>query len=88
MENSKNNIKYLSIQDIADSLGFSYNKVYKLIVNREIPAMQIGSQYRVDKEDFNEYLFNQRLKKKEKKSIKQIYKKKPVYDNPWGVPLR
>lgn len=85
MENSK---KYYSIDDIAELLNFSYNKVNNLVKSCEIPSYKIGGQYRVDKQDLNEYIHNSKVVKKEKKTLREKYVRKAELDNPWGVPLR
>jgi excisionase family DNA binding protein len=85
VENSK---KYYSIDDIAESLGFSYNKVNKLVKNAEIPSYKIGGQYRVEKQDLQEYLHNSKvLKKKKKKTVREKYVRKPEIENKWNIPL-
>ncbi|MCA9386261.1 helix-turn-helix domain-containing protein [Candidatus Dojkabacteria bacterium] len=85
MENSK---KYYSSHDIAKILGISYNKVNKLVKSCEIPAYKIGGQYRVDKEDFNEYMHNSKVVKKEKKkTVRERYVRKPELENKWNIPL-
>lgn len=85
MENSK---KYYSIDDISELLGFSYNKVNRLVKSAEIPSYKIGGQYRVEKEDLNEYLHNCKNTKKEKKlKVSERYVRKPEIENKWNIPL-
>lgn len=36
----------MTVQEVADYLGFGVTKVYKLIESKEIPASKIGRQYR------------------------------------------
>lgn len=85
MENSK---KYYSINDISDMLGFSYNKVNKLVKSGEIPSYKIGVEYRVDRDDYKEYLHNCKVVKKEKsKRVREKYIRKPELENKWGIPL-
>jgi len=87
VENPTTYKKYYSIDDIATMLGFSYNKVNKLVKNNEIPAYKIGNQYRVERQDFTEYLKNSKVTKKEKKTSKQVYVKRPMLENKHGITL-
>lgn len=36
----------MTVQEVANYLGFGVTKVYKLIESKEIPASRIGRQYR------------------------------------------
>lgn len=85
MENS--NKKYYSIADICEILGFSYGKINKLIRDKQIPAYKIGVGYRVYKKDFEDYMDRQKVIKSKKKSVKTIYRKRPIYDNEFGITL-
>ena len=88
MENFKKQIDYYTIQDIADKLDFCYNKVNKLVKDEQIPAYKIGREFRIDKQDFREYLQNCKYSKKKKKTnTKRNIIKKPRYENKYGISL-
>ena len=46
----------LTVEEIADTLKVSKMTVYRLIENRQLPAMRIGRSYRVSNADLTAYL--------------------------------
>lgn len=46
----------LSVGDIADTLMIGRNTAYLLVNTGEIKALKVGSQYRIPREWFAEYL--------------------------------
>ena len=52
---------FLTLQDIADQLLVDYKTIYRLVTAGKLPAVKIGNQYRVSKEDLDQYLLAQRV---------------------------
>lgn len=48
--------EYLSLEDVADMLGVTYQLVYKLARTGELPAMRFGKLYRISRTDLMAYL--------------------------------
>ncbi len=48
--------EFLSLEDVADKLGVTYQLVYKLARSGELPAVRLGKLYRVAREDLMAYL--------------------------------
>ncbi len=48
--------EYMSLEDVADMLGVTYQLVYKLVRGGELPAVRLGKLYRVSRTDLNAYL--------------------------------
>lgn len=48
--------KYLTIRDVAGHLSLSVEMVYKLAQKGELPAIRIGSSWRIPKEEFEAWL--------------------------------
>ncbi len=48
--------KFYTPQEVADTLQINYRTVLDLIRFREIPAYQIGKQFRIAESEFNTYL--------------------------------
>lgn len=59
--------KWLTIDQIADYLQASKEKVYKLCQRGKMPASKFGGQWRFDKREIDEWLRQQRPKKKVKR---------------------
>lgn len=53
MEENKN---YYSLEEVADMLGVNYQLIYRLVRSGEIPAIQLGRVYRVQRADLMSYL--------------------------------
>ena len=53
MDDNKN---YYSLEEVADMLGVNYQLIYRLVRSGEIPAIQLGRVYRVQKDDLQDYL--------------------------------
>lgn len=48
--------EHLSLEEVADELGVTYQLIYRLVRSGEIPAARLGKLYRVSRSDLNEYL--------------------------------
>jgi len=48
--------EFLSLEEVADMLGVTYQLVYKLARSGELPALRLGKLYRVSRTDLDEYL--------------------------------
>jgi excisionase family DNA binding protein len=48
--------EYLSLEDVAETLGVTYQLIYRLVRSGELPAARLGKLYRVSKRDLNAYL--------------------------------
>ena len=48
--------EFLSLEEVAEILGVTYQLVYKLARSGELPAVRLGKLYRVSKADLAEYL--------------------------------
>jgi excisionase family DNA binding protein len=63
---SQSVIEHLTVKDIAAQLNVSVGKVHQLISDGDLAAVNIGrgakAYWRVSREDFNDYLTDQRAK--------------------------
>lgn len=48
--------EYMSLEEVADMLGVTYQLIYRLVRGGEIPAVRLGKLYRVSKADLDAYL--------------------------------
>ena len=48
--------EFMSLEEVADMLGATYQLVYKLVRSGELPAVRLGKLYRVSRADLNTYL--------------------------------
>jgi len=48
--------EYSSLEEVADLLGVTYQLVYRLVREGELPAIRLGRVYRVAKTDLEAYL--------------------------------
>lgn len=48
--------EYLSLEEVADLLGVTYQLIYRLVRSGELPAVRLGKLYRVSKFDLDGYL--------------------------------
>ncbi len=48
--------EFMSLEEVADMLGVTYQLVYKLARSGELPAVRLGKLYRVSRADLNTYL--------------------------------
>jgi excisionase family DNA binding protein len=53
--------EYLSVEEVADTLGVTYQLIYKLVRSGELPAARLGKLYRVSKKDLDAYLEKSKL---------------------------
>ena len=47
---------YMSLEEVADMLGVTYQLIYRLVRSGELPAIRLGKLYRVSRADLNSYL--------------------------------
>lgn len=47
---------YLSLEEVADHLGVTYQLIYRLVRSGELPAARLGRIYRVSTRDLEAYL--------------------------------
>lgn len=48
--------EYLSLEEVADFLGVTYQLIYRLVRTGELPAARLGKLYRVSRKDLESYL--------------------------------
>ena len=47
---------YMSLEEVAEMLGVTYQLIYRLVRSGELPAARLGKLYRVSTDDLNSYL--------------------------------
>lgn len=47
---------YMSLEEVADMLGVTYQLIYRLVRSGEMPAVRLGKLYRVSRADLDLYL--------------------------------
>lgn len=47
---------YMSLEEVADMLGVTYQLIYRLVRAGELPAVRLGKLYRVSRTDLEHYL--------------------------------
>ena len=52
----RNNKQFLTIADVAEILGISYDKALNIVKYEGLPCFTIGRQYRVDCKDLETYI--------------------------------
>lgn len=63
---------FLTTYETAKRLRVHYNSVYAWIRNGTLPAIQVGTQWRVDEDELAEFLEKRRNKKREEKYMDKI----------------
>ncbi len=48
--------EYMSLEEVAEMLGVTYQLIYRLVRSGEIPAVRLGKLYRVSRTDLEKYL--------------------------------
>ena len=48
--------EFLSLEEVADLLGVTYQLIYRLVRGGEMPAVRLGKLYRVSRKDLDAYL--------------------------------
>jgi len=48
--------EYMSLEEVADMLGVTYQLIYRLARSGELPAIRLGKLYRVSRVDLEQYL--------------------------------
>ena len=51
-----NDAEYMSLEEVADMLGVTYQLIYRLVRSGELPAVRLGKLYRVSRADLDGYL--------------------------------
>jgi excisionase family DNA binding protein len=51
-----NEVEYMSLEEVADMLGVTYQLIYRLVRSGELPAVRLGKLYRVSRSDLEKYL--------------------------------
>jgi len=54
----------MKVKEVAEYLGFSPTKVYRLIQTNTIPAIKVGKQYRFKKSIIDDWLMENLITKK------------------------
>lgn len=49
-------IKYMTLEEVSDLLGVTYQLIYRLVRTGELPAVRVGRVYRVTGRDLDAYL--------------------------------
>ncbi|MCR5414922.1 MAG: helix-turn-helix domain-containing protein [Kiritimatiellae bacterium] len=52
--------EFLSLEEVADFLGVTYQLIYRLVRSGELPAVRLGKLYRVSRADLDAYLMRSR----------------------------
>ena len=56
MEKPPSDRPFLSLEEVAEHLGVTYQLIYRLVRSGELPAVRVGRVYRVRREDLDGYL--------------------------------
>ena len=48
--------EYMSLEEVAQMLGVTYQLIYRLVRAGDLPAVRLGKLYRVSRADLNRYL--------------------------------
>ena len=48
--------EFMSLEEVADFLGVTYQLIYRLVRSGELPAARLGKLYRVSRTDLSAYL--------------------------------
>lgn len=48
--------EFLSLEEVADLMGVTYQLIYRLVRSGELPAVRLGKLYRVSNADLRAYL--------------------------------
>ncbi len=49
-------VQYMSLEEVADLMGVTYQLIYRLVRSGELPAVRLGKLYRVSRADLEGYL--------------------------------
>lgn len=52
-------IKFYSLEEVADLFGVNYQLIYKLVKTGELPSVRIGKMFRVSEAQLKEYMDRQ-----------------------------
>ena len=58
-ENNEMDIKFYSLEDVADIFGVNYQLVYKLVKSGELPSTRIGKVFRISDSQLKGYMDRQ-----------------------------
>ena len=48
--------EYMSLEEVSEMLGVTYQLIYRLVRSGELPAVRLGKLYRVSRSDLDAYL--------------------------------
>lgn len=48
--------EFMSLENVAEMLGVTYQLIYRLVRSGELPAVRLGKLYRVSRQDLDGYL--------------------------------
>jgi len=48
--------EYLSVEEVAEVMGVTYQLIYRLVRSGEMPAVRLGKLYRISRTELNHYL--------------------------------
>ncbi len=54
-------IKFYSLEEVAEIFGVNYQLIYKLVKNGELPSVRIGKMFRVSAAQLKEYMDRQSI---------------------------
>lgn len=54
--------EFYTAKDLADKLGVNIMTIYRYIKSKKLKAYKIGKEFRIDKEEFNNFLDNVKTK--------------------------
>jgi excisionase family DNA binding protein len=52
----RDDTEYMSLEEVADFLGVTYQLIYRLVRYGELPAVRLGKLYRVSRKELDAYL--------------------------------
>ena len=55
------NIKFYSLEEVAEIFGVNYQLIYKLVKSGELPSIRIGKVFRVSEPQLKEYMDRQSI---------------------------
>lgn len=58
--------EYLSLEEVSEQLGVTYQLIYKMVRSGELPAIKLGKLYRVSQTDLDEFLHTRKVRPVEK----------------------
>lgn len=53
--------QFYTAQELADNLGYNIMTIYRYIKNGKLKAYKTGKEFRINKEEFNKFLFKAKI---------------------------